>query len=605
MNKTQDAKNKTEYTGMNRLLKSQALQSMLNRIDDGSIREFIDDWKWIFGYSKKYQWAIVIYTVLGILSSTLGLGASVLTKYMIDIIVNRKISQLWLLAFLMIFSTLFSLVFSSVVNRLSTKISIYVNNDIQADIFEKIMDAEWLRLNDYANGDLLNRFSNDVRSVASNAVNWLPDLIIQIYTFIMTFAVICYYDVTMAIIAFLSAPFLLLSGRYILRKTQEHRKRVLEVNSGLMGFEVEAFYNFDTIKSFGITKHYNEKLKSWQQKFADSNLDYNLFSIKANAWMSMLTTMVAFLSFAYCLFRLWTGNITYGTMTLFLQQRSKLSSNFDSLVKIIPNMVNSAVAAHRVREIAELPKEKHYPEEAKEMESLSDQGLAVCLRDVNFSYVEGKNVLSSSNFIARPNEIVALVGPSGEGKTTILRMILGLIHPESGDAVLAAADGREISMNADIRCLFAYVPQGNTLLSGTIAENLRLAKSDASEEEIIEALKIACAWEFVQKIKGGIHGKLGERGKGVSEGQAQRIAIARAVLRDAPILLLDEATSALDVETERKVLKNIMKQRPNKTCIVSTHRPSVLNMCQRVYRVLDTKVTELDEETSSRMVQDF
>ena len=597
-------KNKT-YTGFNRILKSTALQTLFDRAEDGSIKEFIDDWKWIFGYSKKYKWAIALYTVVGILSSTFGLGASVLTKYMIDIIVNRKINQVWLLAFLMIFSTIFSVVFSSIVSRLSAKISIYVNNDIQANIFDKIMDAEWLALNNYKSGDLLNRFSNDIKSVASNAVNWLPDLIIQIYTFIATFVVICYYDVTMALIAFLSAPFLLVSGRYILKKLQVHKKKVLEVNSGMMSFEVEAFYNVDTIKSFGIMDHYHEKLKKWQKKYADSNLDYNLFAIKSNVWMQILTSMVSFVAFAYCLFRLWSGNITYGTMTLFLQQRSKLSANFDSLVKTIPNMVNSAVAAHRVREAAELPKEQHNPEEAEKLEAVSGEGLTIQMRDVCFSYVENQNVLKDSLFVARPNEIVALVGPSGEGKTTILRMILGLIHPESGEAVLIAVDGTKMQMNADVRRLFSYVPQGNTLLSGTIAENMRLVKQNASEEEIIEALKIACAWDFVRKIPGGIHGTLGERGKGVSEGQAQRIAIARAILRDAPILLLDEATSALDVETERKVLKNIMKQRPNKTCIVSTHRPSVLNMCQRVYRILDTKITELDEEASSRMVQDF
>ena len=597
-------KNKT-YTGFNRILKSTALQTLFDRAEDGSIKEFIDDWKWIFGYSKKYKWAIALYTVVGILSSTFGLGASVLTKYMIDIIVNRKINQVWLLAFLMIFSTIFSVVFSSIVSRLSAKISIYVNNDIQANIFDKIMDAEWLALNNYKSGDLLNRFSNDIKSVASNAVNWLPDLIIQIYTFIATFVVICYYDVTMALIAFLSAPFLLVSGRYILKKLQVHKKKVLEVNSGMMSFEVEAFYNVDTIKSFGIMDHYHEKLKKWQKKYADSNLDYNLFAIKSNVWMQILTSMVSFVAFAYCLFRLWSGNITYGTMTLFLQQRSKLSANFDSLVKTIPNMVNSAVAAHRVREAAELPKEQHNPEEAEKLEAVSGEGLTIQMRDVCFSYVENQNVLKDSQFVARPNEIVALVGPSGEGKTTILRMILGLIHPESGEAALIAADGTKMQMNADVRRLFSYVPQGNTLLSGTIAENMRLVKQNASEEEIIEALKIACAWDFVRKIPGGIHGTLGERGKGVSEGQAQRIAIARAILRDAPILLLDEATSALDVETERKVLKNIMKQRPNKTCIVSTHRPSVLNMCQRVYRILDTKITELDEEASSRMVQDF
>ena len=593
------------YTGINRLLKSSTIQSLLTKQEDGSLKEFLDDWKWIFGYSKKYKGAIFVYTLTGILSSTMGLGAAVLTKYTIDIVVNRKVEQLGILVFFMVFSTIFSLVFSSVVKHLSAKISIYVNNDIQADIFGKVMDAEWLRLNEYASGDLLNRFSSDIHSVASNAVNWLPDLLIQIYTFVATFIVICYYDVTMALIAFLSAPFLVVSGRFILRKLQAHRRKVLEVNSGMMGFQAEAFYNSDTIKSFGITEHYHEKLKEWQEKFADTNLAYNLFSIKSNAWMSGLTSMVSFVAFGYCLFRLWTGSITYGTMTLFLQQRSKLSANFEALVKIIPNMVNSSVAAHRVREIAQLPKEQHNVEAAKELLEVSKDGLEIQMRDVSFSYVKDKEVLQDSSFLASPGEIVALVGPSGEGKTTILRMILGLIHPDAGEAVLAAANGKETAMNADVRPLFAYVPQGNTLLSGTIAENLRLVKADATDEEIIEALKIACAWDFVQKINDGIYGKLGERGRGVSEGQAQRIAIARAVLRDAPILLLDEATSALDVETERKVLKNIMKQRPNKTCIVSTHRPSVLNMCQRVYRVMDTKITELDEETSSRMVQEF
>lgn len=594
-----------QYTGVNRLLKSEAIQAILNKREDGSFQEFINDWKWIFGYSKRHKGAIFVYTLTGILSSTLGLGASVLSKYMIDVIVNKKIEQLGLLAFFMVFSTVFSLVFSSVVNRMSVKISIHVNNDIQADIFGKVMDAEWLRLNDYASGDLLNRFSSDIHSVASNAVNWLPDLLIQFYSFVATFIVICYYDVTMAIIAFLSAPFLVISGRYILRKLQHYRKKMLEVNSGMMGFQAEAFYNSDTIKSFGITGHYQGKLKEWQGKFKESNLDYNLFSIKSNVWMSVLTSMVSFIAFGYCLFRLWTGSITYGTMTLFLQQRSKLSTNFESLVKIIPNMVNSSVAAHRVREIAQLPKEQHNEAVAKELLELSKDGLEIQMRDITFSYIEGKEVLSSSSFLASPGEIVALVGPSGEGKTTILRMILGLIQPNQGDAVLVASNGMETEMNADIRPLFAYVPQGNTLLSGTIAENMRLVKADATEAEIVEALKIACAWDFVQKMEGGIYGKLGERGKGVSEGQAQRIAIARAVLRDAPILLLDEATSALDVETERKVLKNIMKQRPNKTCIVSTHRPSVLNMCHRVYRVMDTKITELDEAESSRMVQEF
>jgi ABC-type multidrug transport system fused ATPase/permease subunit len=605
MNRQKKTISEKKYTGINRLLKSEAVQSVYNRLDDGTFREFLEDWKWIFSYSKKYRGAIVLYTLTGIISTTFGLGAAVLTKYMIDVIVNKKVDQLWLMALLMVGSTLFSVLFSAVVNRMSAKISIDVNNDIRADIFGKVMDSEWLALNEYASGDLLNRFSNDIRSVASNAVNWLPDLIIQVYGFVASFLVICYYDVTMALIALLSAPFLLLTGRYILRKMKRYRKKVLEVNSGLMGFEAETFYNVDTIKSFGITKHYEEKLESWQKKFADANLEYNAFSIKSNAYMTGLTSMVSFVAFGYCLLRLWTGSISYGTMTLFLQQRSKLSSNFDALVKILPNMVSSGVAAHRVREISELPKEGHSPELKTLIEKQKTRGLAISLNNITFSYRKEHPVLKDSSFLASPGEIVALVGPSGEGKTTMLRLILGLVSPDRGEALMITEDGERLNLSADLRSLFAYVPQGNTLLSGTIAENLRLVKKEATEEEIVEALKIACAWEFVQKMEGGIHGKLGERGRGVSEGQAQRIAIARAILRDAPILLLDEATSALDVETERKVLKKIMKQRPNKTCIVSTHRPSVLGLCQRVYRVMNQSVTELDEKQWGRLVEDF
>ena len=311
-----------------------------------------------------------------------------------------------------------------------------------------------------------------------------------------------------------------------------------------------------------------------------------------------------FTAFGYCLFRLWTHDITYGTMTLFLQQRSNLSGAFSSVISIIPSFLNSSVSAHRIRELVELPKEVHIPE-SSELDDFVADGFEVRMRDVDFSYVEGTKVITDSAFQASPGEIVALVGPSGEGKTTMIRLILGLIRPETGASVIRALDGREVVMNAETRHLFAYVPQGNTILSGTIAENMRMVKEDASDEEIIEALKISCAWDFVEKLPDTINSSVGERGRGLSEGQAQRIAIARAVLRDAPVLLLDEATSALDVSTERRVLRNIIRQKPNKTCIVTTHRPSVLNMCQRVYRVMDTRVTELSEEESSRMAMDF
>ena len=594
-----------QYSGFNKILRSVFVQTLLNKLDDGTFSDFFEDWKWIFSYSRKYTKVIICYTIIGIISSTLGLVSSVASKYMIDIITGYQFEKLWLVAVIMVSSMVMSLLFTSLVNRYSTKLSIYVNNDMQADIFDRIIDADWLSISQFENGDILNRFNNDVNTVASNAVSWLPNLIIYVYSIAATLAVILYYDATMALIALLSAPILLLSGRYLMRKNSEYRRKVLEVNSKLMNYEVETFYNFDTIKSFGVMEHYSKGLRGWQERFKQTNLAYNLFTIKTNIGMSVLSAGVSFLAFGYCLFRLWTGDILYGTMTLFLEQRSKLSNQFSNLVRIIPGMLNSAVSARRIRELVELPREVHMPEQSERMRQAAQHGFTVQLEHVNFAYIQEHRVLTDSNFIASPGEIVALVGPSGEGKTTMLRMILGLLHPNQGTAQLVTQDGETVPIHADTRRYFSYVPQGNTLMSGTIADNLRVVKEDATEEEIKQALETACAWEFVQKMPDGIHSLLGTRGRGVSEGQAQRISIARAVLRDAPILLLDEATSALDVATERQVLRNIMHRHPNKTCIVTTHRPSVLNLCQRIYRVIDTKVTQLDEQASNQMVQDF
>lgn len=582
----------------------ESLDILIGKWKDGTFSEIIDDWKWIFSYSKRYKGAIAFYTVLGIFSTSLGLVSSVASKYLIDIITGYQMDKLGLLIVIMVGSTVFSLLFSSLINRISTKLSIDINNDIQADIFDKIVDADWLALNKYSNGDILNRFNGDIGTVSNNAISWLPTIVIAIYNFIATFFVIMHYDVTMAVIAFASAPFLFLSSRFIIKKQREYGKKVREMSSDLMTFEVETFYNFDTIKSFGVAPHYSKKMRWWQKKFKDISLEYNLFTIKTNIWLSILGAMVQMVAFGYCLFRLWTRDITYGTMTLFLQQRSNLSGAFSNVISIIPSFLNSSISAHRIRELVELPKEVHIPE-SSEMDVYAEKGFEVRMKEVDFAYIEGKKVITDSDFVACPGEIVALVGPSGEGKTTMIRLILGLVHPEEGKTVLVASNGQEVRMNADTRHLFAYVPQGNTILSGTIAENMRMVKEEATEEEIVEALKIACAWDFVEKLPDTIHTNLGERGRGLSEGQAQRISIARAVLRDAPILLLDEATSALDVTTERQVLRNIIQQKPNKTCIVTTHRPSVLNMCQRVYRVMETRVTELSEEESSRMAIDF
>lgn len=582
----------------------ESLDVLIMRWREGTFSEIIDDWKWIFTYTLRYKWFVLYSLVLGIINTTMGLIMAVVSKYLIDIVTGYKTEKLWVLVAFAVGSSLFGLVVGNVMSRVNLKLSIWLNNDIQSNIFEKIVDADWLAINRYSSGDVLNRFTGDIGSVSGNAIGWLPTIVITLYQFVATFFVIWHYDYIMALLAFLSAPFMLFISRFVITKQREYAKRVRQMSSEVMTFEVETFYNFDTIKSFGVADQYTRKLKWWQRKFKDISLEYNMFQIKTNIYFSIVGMLVQFTVFGYCLWLLWTHQITYGTMTLFISQRAALAGAFNGLIGLVPGFLNSSVAAHRVRELVQLPKEVHIPKSSA-LDRYIDEGFTVKMEGVNFAYVENNQVITNSDMVARPGEIVAFVGPSGEGKTTMLRLILGLIHPQSGEACIETADGTAVTLNADTRHLFSYVPQGNTMLSGTIAENMRMAKEDATDEEVEEALKIACAWPFVERLPDKINSKMGERGRGFSEGQVQRIAIARAVLRDAPILLLDEATSALDVTTERNVLKNIIQQKPNKTCIVTTHRPSVLNMCQRVYRVMQTKVTELSEEESSRMAMEF
>lgn len=564
--------------------------------------DILADWKWILSYSAKHKGAIALYVFLGVLSTTLSLLGSVASKYLVDIITGYETKKMALLAVIMVGSAVFSLLIESVVERLSAKLNIRIGNDIRADVFRKIVNADWLSMTKFANGDILNRLNSDVATVSGNAVSWLPSLIVAVYRLIATFCLILHYDWVMAVIALASAPFLLIFSRFFIKRQRECANDLKQTTSSLMSFEIESIYNFDTIKSFGIAKLYCRKMNTEQEKLKTASLKHNMLAIKTNICMTIMGLLVQFAAFGYCLLKLWTHTITFGTMTLFLQQRSNLTSAFNSIVKFVPTVLNCSVSASRIRELMELPSE----EELYDAPNVNvEGGLSIEMKNVSFSYREDEVVINSSSLTAKPGEIVAIVGPSGEGKTTLIRLMLGLVSPQDGSVSICTARGEHIAMNARLRQLFAYVPQGNTMISGTIADNLRIAKEDATDEELIRALKLACAWGFVDKLPEKINSQLGERGRGLSEGQSQRIAIARAILRDAPIMLFDEATSALDTATERAVLRNITESSLNKTCIITTHRPSVLNLCKRIYRVIDREVCELDSEETERMAMDF
>lgn len=382
-----------------------SLKVLRQRVKDGTFGEILDDWKWILGYSKRYKLPILFYVVSGILSTTMGLISSVLSKYTIDIITGRQMGRLWVLFTIMVGSTIFGLVFENLLGRISLKLSIRIGNDIQADIFRKIVDGDWSALNQFQSGDILNRFNMDVGTVSSNAVSWLPTIIIAVYRFAATFLVIMHYDWVMAVLSLGAAPAMFLASRVLIRKQREHGKLMRQVGSQKMSFEVETFYNLDTIKSFGIADQFTDKLLAWQQKIKDVTLDYNLFTIRTNIFMTLSGTLVSLGTFGYCLHLLWTEAITFGTMTLFLQQTGNLSGSFKSLVGIVPNFLNGSISAHRIRELVELPKEIHVAQSSRLGEK-ADQGFTLELKDLTYGYLEDQTVVRDAHMVARPGEIV-------------------------------------------------------------------------------------------------------------------------------------------------------------------------------------------------------
>ncbi len=585
----------------------ETVHHIIDRIKSGYLREMFQEALWMFRYVKKYRYRILYYIVLGLVSTGMGFCSSILMKHLIDAITSKESSRLLVMFAFYIGFLLGSLLVNYASGLISAKIRIRVENEIRADIYHQIMEADWERIAAFHSGELLNRLNGDVTSVAGCVLDWIPNLISRVAQFAGALGIILYYDPTMVLFALLGVPATMVMSRVLLQKLRSFSRRTREVNGEMMSFNEESLQNIQTIKSFGLTELYFRKMVGAQKKYEDTSLAFARFSQKNSVLMGLLNQGVSLLCFGWCVYRLWTGYITFGTMTMFLTISSTLSASVNSLISLVPAAVNATTSAGRLREVAGLPKEELSDREAVEefLREHGEGGLAVEAQDVDFSYQNGNLVFRRASLRVAPGEIGALVGPSGEGKTTMIRILLSLMKPEKGTLRLTAADGSSIPLSPAARTLFSYVPQGNTMFSGTIAENLRMVKEDAKDEELIRALKTACAYDFVEKLPEGIDSRIGENGGGFSEGQSQRLSIARALLRDAPILLLDEATSALDVATERQLLKNIMVRDPGKTCIVTTHRPSVLGVCSRVYRISDSQVTQVNEEEIARMMQDF
>ena len=578
-------------------------------LKQGTFKKMWTQTVWIYQYGRRYWKAMVLYTLLGLMGTGVSLISSLISKDLVDIITGHQTGQLLSTFAAMIGFSIANILISQASSYASTFISLKVDTEIKNEIFAKMLVTDWESLTDYHTGDLVTRWSSDASNISSGILNWIPNLIIYTFRFISALAIVLYYDPTFALFALLGMPFSALLSRPLLRRMTKNNERSAAMNARLYGFNQEAFSNIQTIKAFDLIHFYTAKLKSLQDDYIHMQLDFQKMSMVTAVLMSIISFIVSYSCYGWGIYRVWSNAISYGTMTMFLSLSGTLTSAVNSLVSLIPSAISLTISAGRLMDIVEMPQEDYSQDSAvqKFEKQYRGEGIGLNLKDLSYSYHNGITVFEGASLEAYPHEIVALVGPSGEGKTTMLRLILSLLTPQAGAFHVCAGTQQEhnLELSPSTRKLFSYVPQGNTMFSGTIADNMRNVKPDATDEEIIEAMKQSCAWDFVEKLPDGIYSEIKERGGGFSEGQAQRLSIARALLRKSPILLLDEATSALDVATERKVLRNIMQDTYPRTCIVTTHRPTVLNICTRVYAIRDKKCEVLSEEKISEMMKDF
>lgn len=583
------------------------VKHIIRRIKEGRLKQLVSELLWMYAYVRRYWLLIGVYVLLGASGSVLGLGTSVVSKDLVDAVTGVNSLEIVRVAATYVGVGVAQIFINAVKSRLSLKVRLKVTNEIRADIYEQVLRTNWESLAKYRSGDLLYRVNGDAGMVANTILTFLPNVVTTLISFGGAFIIVMQNDPWMALIALLGAPISFITSRYSAKRMRDFQRENQNVASDRTVFDQETFQNLQFIKAFGMIDRVAEKFHRIQQESVDVALRQNRFQQYMTVTTSLVGQAVGYACYGFAAFRLWQGEISYGTMTMFVSMASSLRGSFSSILNLMPQVIRAGISAERIMEITSLPRDSmEDQEEAEEIKRRAkDEGVFVHMDSVDFCYEEEKWIYRDADFRAEPGEIVALIGPSGQGKTTTLNLILGLYHPRKGLVTVGNPDGDPLRASSSTRRLFSYIPQGNTMFSGTIADNMRMVKPEATEEEIRSALEAACAWEFVEKLDHGMDTEVRERGTRFSEGQKQRLSIARALLADAPVMILDEATSALDVATERRVLRQIIKKEPSRTVIVAAHRPSVFSMCNRVYKVGNGRILEEDEEGIRRFLEEF
>lgn len=538
---------------------------------------------WLWQYTAPYAGRIGLLLLLGLLETFASLAMVQITKEIIDhATVGSSFGRLLVGYVLLLLGMQGISVLTALLTALVTE---RFSFGIRRQIYEKILHSGWREVTAYHTGDLMTRLTSDAGNVADGIVGTIPNILQLGIELVLVFCMLFYYSPLLAVFALLVAPVAALCSWWLGKRLKRLQGKVQESESAYRSFLQESLANLLIVKAFTGEDRAVERLTKLREErfywvYRKTGLGTASSTVMALAFQGGYLT-----AFSYGAWQLSRRQITYGTMSVFLTLVNRVQAPILGLAGQIPRVIALLTSAGRIMELQRIPGERRTSGE------LCGQEIGVELRNVCFGYTL-EPVLKRVNLKIRPGEFAAIVGESGIGKTTLIRLLMAFLETGEGTVDFYNDSGQRQETNASVREFIAYVPQGNTLFSGTVRENLQMGREEASEKELWEALKLASGEKFVRALPKGLDTVIGERGHGLSEGQAQRIAIARAFLRRAPFLILDEATSALDEATEIAVLQNLRALEPRPTCLLITHRKGVLQYCDRELRIREGSVTE-------------
>ena len=526
--------------------------------------------RWFWNTSRGLRLQSCINAVLGIIHVGLDFAFIAATKLAIDIATGRSQSSLKLAAAMLIGIMLSQILMGFTRKWVAAILGVRSQNMLQLRLFDHLMRSQWSGIEKHHSGDVLNRLEHDVKDITNVITETIPSVLGLSVRFVGAFFFLYSMDRTLAcLLVFVAPVFILLSKLYI-KKMRALTREIRNTDSRIQSILQESIQHRLILKTLERGQTMVERLGVSQALLRRQIRQRTLFSSFSATMLSAGFGGGYLITFLWGVNRLHEGEITYGMMIAFIQLVGQIQGPFRELTRYIPIIVNSITACDRLMELQDTPIES-----AGAPLRLKEGGILI--NDVSYAYNEHRTIINHLHYDFPIGSITAIQGETGAGKTTLIRLILALMKPQSGSVEIYDATGNRYTVSPQTRCNLVYVPQGNTIFSGTIRENLLLGNPAAKDEQMLDALRTACA-EFA--IERGLDAACGELGAGLSEGQAQRISIARALLREGSILLLDEATSALDSETEQELLHRLhLWSDGKKTIIFITHRQAVLKYC--------------------------